>query len=263
MRRIRLIIMVASSFLSACSSPIVKGTLFKGAKPLGAEAKSLALRPGEAIVVLSAESTAKDDAWPADCVRDAIEREDSNIRLMTPQAFRDAAFPWFETHEVGEGIAELKKVPSISRAVDAIGVRYIISVAGQTSTPDLKGQSVGGFYVGEHGVLVCSGAPPGCVGFVAWQRTSDVSATIWDFKRSIRAAGIAAKISGKSVVPAFILAVPLIAPTETAVCRELGYQIARFVTTGEMPETAEVGDDAQVARPDGQGALKERPATDR
>ena len=31
----------------------------------------------------------------------------------------------------------------------------------------------------------------------------------------------------------------MIAPTETAACRELGYQIARFVTTGEMPEISE------------------------
>jgi hypothetical protein len=40
-------------------------------------------------------------------------------------------------------------------------------------------------------------------------------------------------------MPAVAFPVPLIAPTETAACRELGYHLARFVTTGEVPESTE------------------------
>jgi hypothetical protein len=242
---IRLIV-VASFILSACSAPVVKGTLFEGAKPTGAEATSLALKTEEAIVVLSGESTTKDEAWPTACVRDAIENADSNIRFMTPQAFRDATFPWFETHEVAEGIAELKDKPSLSNAVEQIGVRYIVSVVGKTGTVERDGWGGSGpgagLYIGKHGFMFCGAGPGGggCLGFLAWQRTSDVSAALWDFKRGILAAAIAAKVSGASAVPAFGLPVPLIAPTETGACRELGYQIARFVTTGIVPEVLEV-----------------------
>jgi hypothetical protein len=77
------------------------------------------------------------------------------------------------------------------------------------------------------------------LGFLAWQRTSDVSASISDLKRGILVGAIAAKVAGTNVMPAFGLPVPLITPTETAACRELGYQVARFVTTGEMPEISE------------------------
>jgi len=45
---------------------------------------------------------------------------------------------------------------------------------------------------------------------------------------------------GGSAMPTFGLLVPLIAPTETAACRELGYHIAPFVTTGKIPENTEV-----------------------
>jgi hypothetical protein len=186
---------------------------------------------------------------------------------MAPQTFRDATFPWFETHDVGAGVAELKAMPSLAKAIEQIGVRYLISAGGQTTgTPEENGLGGagpgGGVLIGKHGFMLCAGGA-GCLGFLAWQRTSDVSATVWDLKRGILAAGIAAKVSGASLMPALMLPVPLIPPTETAACKALGRHLARFVATGEMPETAKVGDDAQVASPDGQGALKERPATDR
>jgi hypothetical protein len=238
------LIIMASLFLTGCSAPVVKGTLFEGAKPPGAEARSLALKPGEAIVVLSAESITKDEAWPASCVRDVIESADSNIRSMTPQVFRDATFPWFESHQLGEGLAELS-MPSLRGAAEQIGVRYIVSVGGQTaaSEPDgwgLGGQG-GGLYVGKRGFMMCGAGPGGggCLGFLAWQRTSDLSATVSDLKRGILVGAIAAKVTGTNLMPAVGLPVPLIATTETAACRELGYQIARFVTTGEMPEISE------------------------
>lgn len=227
---------------------MVKGTLFEGAELAVDDAGRLALKPGETIVVLSAESTTKDNTWPAACVRDAIKSADSNILFMTPQAFRDATFPWFETPEIGEKIAKLKNMPSIGRAVEQIGIRYVISVGAQTiglpTNDDLGKDGVmleGVFYIGKHGVMLVSAG--GFLGFLAWQRTSDVSATLWDFKRGILVAGIAAKISGIGVMPALVLPVPLIAPTETAACGELGNRIARFVTTGELPENAEAGAD--------------------
>jgi hypothetical protein len=163
---------------------------------------------------------------------------------MTPQVFRDATFPWFESHQLGEGLAELS-MPSLRGAAEQIGVRYIVSVGGQTaaSEPDgwgLGGQG-GGLYVGKRGFMMCGAGPGGggCLGFLAWQRTSDLSATVSDLKRGILVGAIAAKVTGTNLMPAVGLPVPLIATTETAACRELGYQIARFVTTGEMPEISE------------------------
>jgi hypothetical protein len=251
----RSIIIAASFFLLGCSAPVVKGTLFEGAKLPGSETKSLALTTGETIVVLNAESTSKDDAWPAGCVRDAIESADTNIHFMTPEVFRDATFPWFESNEVEPAIAELKKMPSLIKAIEQIGVRYIVSVGGQTPPTESDGWAASGqgagFYIGKHGLFLCGAGPGGvgCFGFLAWQRTSDVSATVWDFKRGIPAAALAAKVTGASAIPALVIPVPLIAPTETAACRELGHQIARFVTTGEIPENTETnvaGDESKA-----------------
>lgn len=229
---------------SACAAPVVKGTLFHNATQPGADTSSLAITKNESIVVLSAESIAADESWPAACVRDAIASADSTIRVMTAAEFRDAMFPWFETQSVEGAIAELKTMPEITRGIEQIGVRYIISVGGRTIGQALgDGWSAEGFYIGKHGLFLCGAGPggAGCFGFLAWQRTSDLSAIVWDLKRGTQIGAIAVKITAINLMPAVILPVPLIAPTETAVCRELGYHLAKFVTTGEVPEIPEAG----------------------
>jgi hypothetical protein len=236
-------------FMTACSAPIIKGTLFENATLPGADASSLALTKDQAIVVLSAESTAEDESGHAACVRDAIASTGSSIRLMTASAFRDATFPWFETHDVEEAIAELKSMPSISGGIEQIGVRYVISVGGQTTASSFQdtgwsgGSGQGGGYIGKHGLMLCGAGAggAGCLGFLAWQRTSDLSALVWDLKRGMQTAAIAAKVTGTNVMPAFVLPIPIIAPTETAACKALGYHLAQFLTTGKIPESSATG----------------------
>jgi len=77
---------------------------------------------------------------------------------------------------------------------------------------------------------------------MAWKRTSDLSAVVWDLKSVIRAGTIDVEVSGTNVMPAFsFLIIPLIAPTETAACSEIGEHLVRFITTGEMPAEPAVG----------------------
>jgi hypothetical protein len=234
--------------LSACSAPVIKGTLFKDATLPGAPVASLALSKDDAIVVLNAESTGKDESWPTACVRDALASADTELHVMTATEFRDAMFPWFETHNVAQAIAELETMPGIKRGVEQIGVRYIITVGGSTMASSMEDDGWGAagqgglFYVGKHGLMLCGAGPggAGCLGFLAWQRTSDLSAVVWDLRRGSQIAAIAAKVTGTNLMPAFGLPVPLIAPTETASCRELGSHLAKFLTTGEVPESKEV-----------------------
>ena len=234
--------LIMAIFVSSCAAPVVKGTLFDNALRPGADASSLALRKDEAVVILSMSSIAPDDSWPAACVRDAVASAGSDIRVLTGTDFRDAMFPWFETYNVEQAIEEVKTVPGVTQGIEQIGVRYIIAVGGQTisSAIEKSGVSIhngeGAGYVGKHGLLLCG---PGCLGFMAWQRTSDLRAVVWDLKRGTQVAALAAKVSGTAVMPAFILPIPLIAPTETAVCSELRSQLVRFITAGVVPESPE------------------------
>lgn len=241
-RRIVFMLMTAV-FVSACAAPVVRGTLFDNAVIPGAEVSSLALSKGEAVVVLSSYSVVYDDAWPVACVGDAVASAGSDIRVVSATEFRDAMFPWFETHDIEKAIGELRTVPGTWPGIDQIGVRYIIAVAGQTTESDVEKSGWSGHdgqgaaYVGKHGLLMCGA---GCLGFMAWQRASDVSAVVWDLRRGIQIAAIAAKVTGTTLMPALGLPVPLIAPTETASCSALGSHLAKFLTTGEVPESKEV-----------------------
>jgi len=224
-----IILLVTVFWINGCASPIVKGIFFPNALPPGASSSSFVMAKGEALVVLGAASIGADDSWPAACVRDSVASADSNYRVMTGAEFRDAMFPWFETNSIETAIAELKTMPQLAPHIQRIGVRYVIAVGGSTMASEKKGLMLCG--AGHGG--------GGCLGFLAWQRTSDLSAFVWDLKHGMQVAAIAAKITGANLLPAVGLPLPLIAPTETAACNELSTHLARFVTTGKVPESTE------------------------
>ena len=234
----RTLILALTAFLmAACSAPVVRGTRDNAAAG-ESDAAILVIRPGEAIVVLSADTSFDDHKWPSSCVRGAIEGADTNIRIIAAKDFREALYPWLEAGVSAEVITELMEKPLTRNRIEEMGVRYIVAVWGGTgSERDNLGE--GPFYVGKDGALMCGYA--GCLGLMAWKRTSDLSAVVWDLKSGIRAGTIDVEVSGTNVMPAFILPIPLIAPTETAACSEIGDHLARFITTGEMPAKPAVG----------------------
>jgi hypothetical protein len=245
----RTLVLALTAFLmAACSAPVVRGTRDNSAVGESDAAISV-IRPGEAIVVLSADTSLDDHKWPSSCVRGAIEGADTNIRIIAAKDFREALYPWLEGGVSAEVITELMEKPLTRNRIEEMGVRYIVAVGGETGSerddayegPEQERWEQG--YVGKHGAMTCGAGYGygGCLGLLAWKRTSDLSAVVWDLKSGIRAGTIDVEVSGTNVMPAFFLPIPIIAPTETAACSEIGDHLARFITTGEMPAKPAVG----------------------
>jgi hypothetical protein len=245
----RALILALTAFLmGACSAPVVRATRDNAAVGESDGVVS-AIRPGEAIVVLNADTSFDDHKWPSSCVRGAIEGADTNIRIMAAKDFREELYPWAEADVSAEILKELMEKPLTRQRIDEMEVRYIIALD-RITNPDKTGsepRTTGGhsdlpFYVGQHGMMMCGAGPggAGCLGLMVWKRTSDLRAIVWDVETGARAGTIGVKVSGTNVMPAFVLPIPIIAPTGTAACEEIGGHLARFVTTGELPVEAPV-----------------------
>lgn len=200
------------------------------------------MESGEALIVMNADSTLDDDDGFASCVRTSIANAETGIRLMAEKEFRNSLFPWFEQMINEQAIASLVSKPLVRNRIAELRVRYIIAVTGSTKSEWGKGWGSNGAYIGESGVMMCgTGAGgAGCLGLTAWKRMSDLSAVIWDLRTGTAVGSIAAQVSGTNVMPAFVLPVPLIMPTETSACNELGASLTRFLTTGELPKEPEI-----------------------
>ncbi len=238
----RTLILALTVFLmAACSAPVVRGTRDNAA--VGElDAMASVIRPGEAIVVLNADTSFDDHKWPSSCVRGTIKDANTNIGIIAAKDFREAFYPWLEAGMSAAVFTALKEIPLTRNRIEEVGVRYIVAVRGETGS-DLNDLGGGSLYVGKNGVFGCGAGPggAGCFDLLAWKRTSDISAVVWDLKTGARAGEIAVKVSGANVMPALVLPIPIIAPTETAACSEIGDHLARFITTGEMPAIPEVG----------------------
>jgi hypothetical protein len=172
-------------------------------------------------------------SWPLDRTRsESALRSDieeclvSRIRDVAPEvvlvpqrAIRDALFPLLEpatAPETEEEFAALLSREDVRRRLKSRGLRYLIAFSGETMRPDWNGGIVcgGGFNAG------------GCLGF-AWQdETTALSAALWSLDDASIARREDAKVEGTSVVPAFVLPVPILAHTRQSACNELGARVA-------------------------------------
>ena len=165
-----------------------------------------------------------------ECLVSRIHDVAPEIVLIPQRAIRDALFPLLEpatAPETEEEFAALLSRKEVRRRLSSRGLRYLVAFAGGTMRPDWKG-----------GILCGAGyGGGGCLGF-AWQdETTALSATVWSLADANVAQREDAKAEGTSVVPAFLLPVPILARTKQGACNELGSRIALAIrkTASEDP----------------------------
>jgi len=112
----------------------------------------------------------------------------------------------------------------VSKAIELMGVRYIIWIDGDTER------------VTQGGSLSCAAAPGGggCFGFAWWQDDADYEASIWDLDKSESVGTVTADYSGTSFLPALVIPIPLIARTQARACGGLAKQLKTFIIGGEQ-----------------------------
>jgi len=171
-----------------------------------------------------------------ECLVSRIHDVAPEIVLIPQRVIRDALFPLLEpatAPETEEEFAALLSREEVRRRLASRGLRYLVAFAGETMRPGWKG----GILCGGGGAGSGPVGGAGCFGF-AWQdETTALSATIWSLADANVAQREDAKAEGTSVVPAFLLPVPILAQTRQEACNELGSRIALAIrkTASEDP----------------------------
>lgn len=166
------------------------------------------------------------------CLTGALASGAPGVPVVPSRRIRDRLFPLLESStEPGSdaGLAALLHRSDVADRLQRLGLRFVVAYTGATTEAPSRGGILcgGGFGAG------------GCLG-LAWQdEHTALSATLWDLRERHAAAGgagaeterIEARAEGRSVMPAFILPIPLPARTRDEACGELGRRIAASIRT--------------------------------
>ena len=159
-----------------------------------------------------------------DCVSNGLAQGDEGLGVHISTIFEDRLYPWFEPSTAPLSIddfSELLKKPGVHEQVRLSKVRFIIWLDGSTDR------------VASGGAISCAASPygAGCMGLAWWEDDARYDATIWDIRDLSSAGTIYADYNGRSVVPALIIPIPLIARPQAQACRGLTEQLKQFLTT--------------------------------
>jgi hypothetical protein len=189
-----------------------------------ARVNTTGLNEGESVVIMakSYHQGNKTESGYVDCLESALGRGSKGLRVIPSQDFIDSLFPWFEPRTAPaetKGLTKLMDRPGVADAIEAMGVRYIVWLDGDTER------------VAQGGSLSCAAGPGGggCFGFAWWQNDADYEASIWDLDGFESAGTVSADVSGTSFLPALVVPIPLIARTQTAACKGLADQLRAFI----------------------------------
>jgi hypothetical protein len=155
----------------------------------------------ERVVVLS--ENGDDDQFGTDCARTAV----ADRTAMPAGQFRKALYPWFEPKNLPKSEADLGALldrEPLRDAITSAGVRYIVTVSGDTHSSPLN--PIGPFSVAFD-----------------FDRHSSITFEVWDLKRVKSLGRLTATTSGNNYYGVLLILIPIImwAPTETATCDEI------------------------------------------
>ncbi len=182
------------------------------------------IESGEAMVILArsyhtGNSTEEDFV---DCVSDRLKDRREELKIYDDDQFLDDFYPYFEPRTEptsAQELPDLLQSQTVSTALAQAGIRYIVWLEGETDFRD------GG------GGISCAVGPGalGCFGLTWYEEGAVYEAAVWDLK-SLRSAGrVSTDVNGMSMIPAIVIPVPLVAPTQTTACKRLADQLTVFI----------------------------------
>jgi hypothetical protein len=200
---------IAVASIAGCAAPVVE----RRRDVAGAA------EPGDKVVFLSLDSP--DDGSIPRCVAHSVEAARPDLTVMPPKQFRNALFPRLEEgtapHDL-EGFGLLLAERAVSQRLAELRLRYVAVVSGNTTMERFRGEIVCGAFGGY------GGGGAGCFGLKWAARESRIATALWDTKATGRAT-LSTEVKGTWIIPALILPIPLLRPTEWAACEAMAQQI--------------------------------------
>jgi hypothetical protein len=181
------------------------------------------LGQNESVVILGRkhQATYQTESTLISCVASNLSSGSNSIPIYPTRSFEDLLFPWFEPSLAPlttDDFALLLENDLVFNSINTSGVRYIVWLDGSTDRND------------SGGTISCSAGPggAGCIGLAWWEDGSRYDATIWDINTVDTAGTIYVDYTGRSMVPALIIPIPLIIRTQNAACTGISDQLTSF-----------------------------------
>jgi hypothetical protein len=183
---------------------------------------------GESVVVLARKhhATHETEQRIVDCISDGLASGNDGLSVHNNIEFEDKLYPWFEPSMAPITTVELSELlerENVLNQVLSTGVRFVIWLDGSTTR------------VASGGGMTCAAGigGAGCLGLGWWEDDSIYDATVWDIYELSSTGTIYADVKGRSVMPALVIPIPLIARPQLAACRGLTQQLRQFLTSSE------------------------------
>jgi hypothetical protein len=164
----------------------------------------------------------------AECVENIIYGFCPNLQFFSPEKFADSLFPWFEPStfpESKEDLNALLKNRLVQARLDKLGVRYVISIHGETFQSEYH-SLLGDFFTEPL-------AGGGGIVFVEAYRETDIYASVIDLKEAILPLKTESHRAKKRRYAGVLFVLPLYiqpAMTEIPTCYEIGKKIAQHLS---------------------------------
>jgi hypothetical protein len=184
------------------------------------------INEGERVVILARKhhATHEAEAGFVECISDALSNGRDGLEVHSSSEFEDKLYPWFEPSMAPlstDDLTTLLEKPGVLDQVEATGVRFLVWLDGSTDRTASGG-----------GITCAAGAGgAGCMGLAWWEDDARYDVTVWDLHELTSAGTIYADFLGRSVMPAIIIPIPLIARPQAQACRGLTEQLRDFLTS--------------------------------
>lgn len=181
---------------------------------------------GEQVVILARKHHATHEAEAdfIDCISDALANGRDGLDVHSTTEFEDRLYPWFEPSLAPlstDDLGELLDKPGVLEIVEDTGVRFVVWLDGSTDRTASGG-----------GITCAAGVGgAGCMGLAWWEDDARYDATVWDLQELNSTGTIYADFLGRSVMPAIVIPIPLIARPQAKACRGLTDQLRDFLTS--------------------------------
>jgi len=181
---------------------------------------------GEQIVILARKhhATHETEAEFIECISEGLSDGREGLLVHSSTEFENKLYPWFEPSLAPlttTDLANLLDKPGVLDEVESTGVRFLVWLDGSTDRTASGG-----------GITCAAGVGgAGCMGLAWWEDDARYDATVWDLQEMNSTGTIYADFLGRSVMPAIVIPIPLIARPRAAACRGLTDQLRDFLTS--------------------------------
>ena len=178
------------------------------------------------------------------CMMEHIGKANPSVKLMAGDEFNRKLFPWFEPStapDTPEEMASLLSRPLVRQKINALHIRYLVSITGGTTEYEAK-EFLWGFDCGP-------GFPygGGCSGLDTRERESNLTATVWDLQKAEIRGVAEASARGTSFLAGFVLPFWHIAKPDATACEILADKLVAILQGDEgetNPDSVQASQDA-------------------